>query len=90
MVMRIVSIIIFLLTLISAYGGKMNPEYLTFPAVLCLALPYFAILTGLLVIFWALNRKIIFTALGVVTILACAAPLRVAFPLSFSKTPEEN
>ncbi|MDE6755267.1 MAG: endonuclease/exonuclease/phosphatase family protein, partial [Muribaculaceae bacterium] len=90
MVMRIVSIIIFLLTIVSAYGGKMNPEYLTVPAVLCLALPYFAILTGILVIFWALMRRIIFTVLGVLTIFACSGPISQAFPLSSGKAPEEG
>ena len=28
LVMRIISMIVFLLTIISAYGGKFNPEYL--------------------------------------------------------------
>jgi len=45
LVMRIISMIVFLLTIISAYGGKFNPEYLTIPSILCLALPYFAIAT---------------------------------------------
>ncbi len=36
MALRIISIVVFILTLISAYGGKCNPEYLTIPAVLCL------------------------------------------------------
>lgn len=90
MVMRIISVIVFLLTIISAYGGKMNPDYLTFPAVLCLALPYFAILTGVLIIFWLIQRKVIFTALGVLTLVACAAPLALAFPLSSGKSAQEG
>ncbi|MDE6227876.1 MAG: endonuclease/exonuclease/phosphatase family protein [Muribaculaceae bacterium] len=87
MVMRIVSIIVFLLTIISAYGGKMNPEYLTVPSVLCLALPYFAILTGILILFWALTKRVIFTVLGVLTLVACAGPLSLAFPLHSGSTP---
>lgn len=90
MVMRIISVIVFVLTLISAYGGKVNPEYLTIPAILCLALPYFAILTIILIIFWALMRRIIFTALGVLTIVACMAPLSQAMPISSGKTAEEG
>ncbi len=88
MVMRIVSIVIFLLTILSAYGGKCNPEYLTIPAVLCLALPYFATATILLVIFWLLTKRIFFTALGVLTIVACMGPLSQAMPLSFPKKAE--
>lgn len=90
MVMRIVSIIVFLLTILSAYGGKINPEYLTIPSILCLAMPYFAIATILLIIFWAVTRRIIFTVLGVLTIIACMGPLSQAMPLSFSKKAEEG
>lgn len=88
MVMRIVSIVIFLLTILSAYGGKCNPEYLTVPAILCLALPYFATATIILIIFWLLTKRIFFTALGVLTIVACMGPLSQAMPLSFSKKAE--
>lgn len=90
MVMRIVSIVVFLLTIVSAFGGRMNPEYLTIPSVLCLALPYFAILTGLLIIFWAVLRKVIFTVLGVLTLIVCAGPLSLAFPLSTKKSAGEG
>ena len=85
LVMRIVSIVVYLLTILSAYGGKCNPEYLTIPAVLCLALPYFACATILLIIFWALTRRIFFAALGVLTIVACWGSLSQAFPVSFPK-----
>ena len=81
MVMRIVSIVVFLLTMASAYGGRVNPEYLTIPAVLCLALPYFALLTIILIVFWAISKKVIFTTLGVLTLIACSGPLGQAMPL---------
>ena len=68
-VMRIFSWCVFLLTLISAYGGIVNPFLMTLPALLCLALPYLAILTILLTVFWIFNRKIILSALGVGTII---------------------
>ncbi len=90
MVMRIISIIIFLLTIVAAYGGRVNPEYLTIPSILCLALPYFALATIILIIFWALSRKIIFTTLGVLTIIACTGPLSLAMPLSSGKKAEEG
>ncbi len=88
LVMRIISMIVFLLTIISAYGGKFNPEYLTIPSILCLALPYFAIATIILIVFWAVNRRIIFTALGVLTIIACTGPISQAMPLNRSKQAE--
>lgn len=88
MVMRIISVIVFLLTIVSAYGGKVNPEYLTIPAILCLALPYLTILTIILILFWAISRKVIFTTLGVLTIIACAGPVSQAIPLNTGDTAE--
>lgn len=89
-VMRIVSIVVWSLTIVSAFGGGVNPEYLTIPAILCLALPYLAILSVLLTIFWVVNKRFIFTALGVLTIIACWSPLSMAFPLSTSKKAAEG
>ena len=86
--MRIVSIVIYFLTILSAFGGKVNPDYLTLPSLLTLALPYFAILTILLIVFWGVFRKIVFCALGVLTIFICLGPLSDAFPLGSSRRPE--
>lgn len=88
--MRIVSIVVFLLTILSAYGGRFNPEYVTIPSILCLGMPYFAIATVILIVFWALTRRIVFTALGVLTIVACMGPLSQAVPFSFSRKAEEG
>lgn len=79
--MRIVSLIVYVLTILAAYGGRVNPDYLTLPALLCLAFPYFSILTIILTVFWGCFRKFIFCALGVVTILICLNPLSEVFPL---------
>lgn len=88
--MRILSIVVWLLTALAAYGGKFNPEYLTIPAVLCLALPYLVILSVLLIIFWAVTRRIIFAIIGVVVIILCIEPISQAIPLNSSKKPEEG
>ena len=84
--MKIVSGIVFLLTIISAYGGHVNPQYFALPAMMSLVLPYFAIMTMLLTIFWACFRKIIFTGLGVLTIFICMPPLSQAVPLGSKKS----
>ncbi len=85
-VLRIISIIVWLLTIISAFGGKVNPDYMTIPAVLCLALPYLAILSGLLIIYWLCTQRFIFAGLGVLALIACGGPLSAAFPLNSSKS----
>ena len=82
MAMRGVSIVVWSVMIISAYGGRCTPEYLTLPSVLCLALPYLAILSLLLILFWILSKKIIFSALGVLAIIACIQPISQAMPLN--------
>ena len=86
--MRIISVAVYAITILAAFGGKVNPEYLTLPAFLCLAFPYFAILTIILVVFWALCRKIVFCALGIITIVICLTPLSEAFPLGSARNQE--
>lgn len=84
--MRIVSVVIYLLTILSAFGGKINPDYLTLPSLMTLALPYFTILTIILILFWGFLKKIIFCAFGVLTIFLSLSPISVAFPLSWSRS----
>lgn len=88
MAMRILSIVVYIATIIAAFGGNINPAYLTFPSLLCLAFPYLAIFTILLVIFWALSRKIIFCAFGILTVILCLTPLSDAFPLGSPRLKE--
>lgn len=86
-VMRIVSIIVWLLTVAAAFGGRIDPTFFTIPALLTLALPYLAILSGLLIIFWALSQRIVFTILGIIAIAVSLQPLSQAFPLHTARSP---
>lgn len=88
--MRIISVCVYIATIIAAFGGRINPDYLTFPSLLCLALPYLAILSILLIIFWAISRKIIFCGLGIATIVICLTPLSDAFPLGSKRNYLES
>lgn len=83
--MRIISTVVYIATLLAAFGGSVNPDYLAFPSVLCLAFPYLAILTILLVVFWGVCRKIFFCAFGILTIVLCLTPLSNSFPLGSTK-----
>ncbi|MCH5227797.1 MAG: endonuclease/exonuclease/phosphatase family protein [Muribaculaceae bacterium] len=88
--MRILSIIVYLATILAAFGGRMNPEYLTFPALMSLVFPFLAIFTIVLVLFWGLFRKIMFCGLGIGTIIICLTPMSVATPWGTSKDASEN
>jgi len=88
--MRCVSILVWGLTILAAYGGRFNPEYFTIPPILCLALPYFVVLSVLLILFWLITRRIIFTALGVIAMAACIGPITQVIPLNTSNKSSEG
>ncbi len=82
---KIASLLLYVLTLCSAYGGFVNPEHFALPSILILVMPYLVILTILTSIFWFWKRQIIFGALGVVTILGGWGAIEPAVPISWKK-----
>lgn len=87
---KILSTVVFLLTILASYAGYVNPAIWAFPSVLTLTLPYVASLTILLTAIWFFRKKIIFTALGAVTILICLPSLAQVFPMHFPKKAEKG
>lgn len=83
--LRVLSLLVYLATIISSFGGSINPDYLTLPSLLCLAAPYFAIFTIMLIFIWAFFKKIIFCSLGIITIIICLTPLSDTFPLGAAR-----
>lgn len=84
---RVISVAVFLLTILAAYGGRVNPNLWALPAILSLTLAYFGGATIILTIIWICCRKLFMAALGVVTILICMPSMSQVFPLSFSEKP---
>lgn len=83
---KIISIVLFILTIAAAYGGKCDPEYMTLPSVLVLALPYLAIATFVATVIWLLKGRLIMAILGILTIIACWPTLKDVTPIAFSKS----
>ncbi|MDE7409425.1 MAG: endonuclease/exonuclease/phosphatase family protein [Muribaculaceae bacterium] len=88
--LKIASIILFVITLAASYGGKVNPDYVTFTSVMVLALPYLAIATLLTGIAWLLSKRIIMAALAGLTLFAGWSTLKDVTPVSFPKTPQDE
>lgn len=87
MILRVASIILFFITILASYGGLINPEYLTFPSVLVLALPYLAIATLITGILWLISGGYIMAISAAITIFACWGTLKYVTPISSSRTP---
>ncbi len=87
MILRIVSFILFILTLLSAFGGRINPAYVMLPSALTLALPYFAIATAAVSLAWFCAGRWITAAIGVAVLVAAWKPISTAIPLHFQSEP---
>lgn len=88
--LKILSIILFIVTIFASYGGKCNPEYMTLPSVLVLALPYLAIATLITGIAWLLSGRIIMAAAAGVTLVAGWSTLKDVTPIAFSKSAQNE
>lgn len=76
----VVSVIIYALTILAAYGGRFNTEFFTFPAIVTLCLPYLALLTLLITIAWFACRRLIGGCLGVLAIICSWGPISTVSP----------
>lgn len=86
-VLKVATFLLYILTILSAFGGYINPAIWAIPSIATLLLPYFGMATALATLFWLISRRFITGALGVLTILLCITPLSQALPVSFSKQP---
>ncbi len=83
--MKVLSLIVWGILILASYGGYIPPSITSFPSILTLALPYIASVSLVLLLYWIIRRKILFSIAGVGVILICISPLSQAFPISFSK-----
>lgn len=89
-ILRILSFILFLLTVIAAYGGRINPVYFPYPSWLTLALPYFAMASIVVIIAWLASGKLFTAGVGVVALIAAWGPISTVLPLKTSQEPEDK
>ncbi len=88
--LKIASIVLFIVTLAAAYGGKCNPDYMTVPSVLVLALPYLAIATLITGLAWLLSGRLIMAAAAAGTLFLGWGTLKDVTPVAFPKTPQDE
>lgn len=84
---KVLAGILFALTLLFAYGGYLNPEHWTLPAVGVLVFPFFAMLTLVVSIAFLAFRKYIFGCIGIGVLMACGPTFLEAVPLRFGNKP---
>lgn len=87
---RILTFLLYIATLIAAFGGRVNPEISTLPAMMVLVLPWLAIATAVVAAIWIICRRYITGGLGALTIFLAISPILTACPVSFSKNPDPD
>lgn len=83
----ILSWILYIATLMAAYGGYMNPEYWTLPSIGVLFFPYLAILTLIVGALWLISRKYFIGGAGILVLMACGPTFAEAVPFRFGHPP---
>lgn len=84
---KIASYLLFAVTILAAYSGRMNPDIFSYPSLLVLLLPYFAIATMVVALIWLLSKRLITGGLGILALAAAWGPISTVIPLSHSSEP---
>lgn len=85
---KIASLVLYFVTIISAYGGHISPHLWSVPSMATLIFPYLFILTVLVGVAWLISRKYIPAILAGATVVLCYPMAVDATPLSWSKSPK--
>ena len=86
---KILTVILYGFTLLSAYGGYINPERMTLPAIAVLLFPYFAIATLIVSVIWLIIKKFPTGCIGIAVLLACGPTFPEALPFRFPATASD-
>lgn len=82
--------ILYMLTILAAFGGRISPSISTLPSVLTLMLPYLAGVTLIVAAAWIIGRRLITGIAGIATLIICWGPVSTVSPVNFPKTPKDG
>ena len=87
MVASIATIILYIITAISCYGGIIPPSVTTLGSILVIGMPVLVTLSAIVTVAWFCFGHWIVGSLGVVMFLCCAGPVKMWFPLASGQDP---
>lgn len=79
--------LLFLVTLLSAYGGYFDPQSWTLPSIGVLFFPFLAMATLIVAAVWLIMRRYVIGCIGIGVLLACGPTFIDAMPFRFGNTP---
>lgn len=90
MVLRILSIILFMITALSAYGGRIDPSISALPGIAVMVMPYLVVASMVVIILWLVGRRWITAGIGVACLAAAWGPISSAVPFRFPRNPKAD
>lgn len=84
---KILSFILFAVTVFAAYGGRFDPEYFAIPGVAVMLLPFLTIFCLIVIILWFITGHWITAGIGVLALFAASGPILNTTPVKFSRNP---
>lgn len=86
---RILSWILYLLTIFSAFGGYIPPRIWALPSLVTLAFPYLFIASLVVAVLWLLSRHIFMAIFGALAAIVCWPVATNVCPVAFSSKSEK-
>lgn len=83
---KVLSWLLYFITIMAAYGGYFNPDRWTFPSIWVLFFPYLAILTLIVAGFWLIKRHFIIGGVGILVLMSSGPTFSEALPFRFGHT----
>lgn len=88
--LKILTWVLYIATLLAAYGGYMNPEWWTLPSIAVLFFPYLAIATLIVSVVWLLSKRLITGCIGIGVLMACGPTFTQAVPFRFGNKAQDD
>lgn len=93
-ILRIIGIvatyIIYLVTILSCFGGMVPPSLTPWGSVLSIGMPFMVTISAAITILWFCFGHWIVGSAGVLTFIICISPIRMWFPMNGEKKPERE
>lgn len=85
--LKIFTGLVFLMTLLSSFGGHIDPLKVATPSLLSLFMPYLTLLSVILIIIWILYRNVAFPIAGCVILIISISLMNNAIPFGYTRKP---
>lgn len=81
--LKVLTIVLYIVTLVAAYGGYFDPAWFTLPAIGVLVFPYLAMASLVTAAVWLICRRYVMGCVGIGVLLACGPTFTEALPFRF-------